>query len=169
MQQQSAYSISKSALVYGSLTHSSLFFSEAFCVSFRPHCMCLTRLGLLFPTSQPEHSKNTHTHTQSNTLMLQAKAVTLSHMGKNPYSTFSWWWWHTLYSCVHTCRCERSAECYCSSEAISNTRDGQWCEAQDRRKTIASDTHASNHYNRAFRGNEFRTHKYTHLSCVVSL
>lgn len=49
-------------------TFQSLFPSP----SFRLHCMCSTRLGLLFPTFQPEHSRKkkktttprTHTHTQ---------------------------------------------------------------------------------------------------------
>lgn len=78
MQSKVLNSISSSALVYGSLTHSSLFLSEAFCVSFRPQWMCLTRLGLLFPTSQPEHSKNTHTHTQT------LWCYTFTH-GQNPH------------------------------------------------------------------------------------
>lgn len=38
------------------------------------------------------------------------------------------------------------------------------------RETIARDTHARDHYNRAFRGDEFRTHIQTHTwSSVVSL
>lgn len=94
-------SISKSALVDGSLTHSSLFFSKAFCVSFRPHCMCLTRLGLLFSTSQPEHSKNKHTHTHSNTQMLQTKAVTLSRMNNIHTLHALMAVAHTIFMCTH--------------------------------------------------------------------
>ena len=72
-------SCSEPVLVSLRLTHSSLSFSESLSLplSFRPHCMCLTRLGLLFPASQPEHSKNliyhlrptgnAHTHIQTHT------------------------------------------------------------------------------------------------------
>lgn len=84
--------------------------------------MCLTRLGLLFPTSQPEHSKNTHTRThirtRSNIQMPPTKAYTLSHMDKNHTM-------HALMAVAHTTfmrthmQMQRSAECYCSSRPLA--------------------------------------------------
>ncbi len=88
-------SCSEPVLVSLCLTHSNLSFSKSLSLSpsFRRHCMCLTRLGLLFPASQPEHSKNliyhlrpgghTHSHTHTHTFTCsddKTRADTLSHI-----------------------------------------------------------------------------------------
>ena len=113
-------SCSEPVLVSLRLTHSSLSFSESLSLplSFRPHCMCLTRLGLLFPASQPEHSKNliyhlrptgnAHTHIQTHT---HTHTFTYSDEPGSSWCTFTrrqntckhWWQWRTLCACTHTC------------------------------------------------------------------
>lgn len=76
--------------------------------SFRLHCMCLTRLGLLFQASQPEHSKNliyhlrprANTHTYTFTYIDDdSSSFTLTHWQNT--RTHCWRWHTHMCTLVH--------------------------------------------------------------------